>query len=205
MKTYLIMAKAICYHNVARQPKNWVSLLFRQLQCLSVLLVSQFNKPTLWGSSVKLGRSRLPASAWLSWSTSYMLYDGFPISTFIPPFVMGCLWTRFPLRCVPSLTWHATHCTATRGFTQQITQHYLPHLECVTMLGRHKSWIPVATSAKIRCSAEHFETIKLKKIVYFISSKLWVLGFSSHVAAWFLFLKFVFHYLFTYLCLRLQM
>lgn len=59
----------------------------------------EVNKPTLWGSSVKLGRSRLPASAWLSWSTSYMLYDGFPISTFIPPFVMGCLWTRFPLRC----------------------------------------------------------------------------------------------------------
>lgn len=53
---------------------------------------------TLCGSSVKLGRSRLPASAWLSCSTSYMLYDGFPISTFMPPLVMGCLWTRLPLR-----------------------------------------------------------------------------------------------------------
>lgn len=61
-------------------------------------VMSRAPLQTLWGSSVKLGRSRLPASAWLSCSTSYMLYDGFPISTLIPPLVMGCLWTRFPLR-----------------------------------------------------------------------------------------------------------
>lgn len=53
--------------------------------------------PTLWGSRVKLGWRKLPTSTWLSWSTSYMLYDGFPISTFRPPFAMGCLCTRLPL------------------------------------------------------------------------------------------------------------
>lgn len=62
------------------------------------LVISRAPLQTLWGSNVKLGRSRLPASAWLSCSTSYMLYDGFPISTLMPPLVMGCLWTRFPLR-----------------------------------------------------------------------------------------------------------
>lgn len=77
---------------------------------------------TLWGSRVKLGRSRLPASAWLSCSTSYMLYDGFPISTFMPPLVMGCLWTRFPLRSRDSWsTWLLSFTHDIPGFFRQIT------------------------------------------------------------------------------------
>lgn len=77
--------------------------------CWAHVTHTHTHTPTLWGSSVKFGRSRLPASAWLSWSTSYMLYDGFPISTFIPPLVMGCLCTRLPLSRAEHIIINATH------------------------------------------------------------------------------------------------
>lgn len=162
---------------------------------------------------MKLGRSRLPASAWLSWSTSYMLYDGFPISTFIPPFVMGCLWTRFPLRCVEpgiiniirNMQVNMLHSFARYHTTNHIIL-LLAHLEYITLLGRTKKLnYNQGLSAEDRCSAEESEANKL--FIYQAVHSSTKLCSDRLIICWCLeaSLLFRFYYLFTYLCLRLQM
>lgn len=186
------------------------SLLLLLPLCL-VWYVNEFNRPTLWGSSVKLGRSRLPASAWLSWSTSYMLYDGLPISTFIPPLVMGCLWTRFPLRCVEPAIIHMTqhapplhmashnksHNTS-RHTREYITSLCRPRIR-ILMADWVQRWAVLLSTLKtIRTRGNRFVSFTFKTPS---ASSIVCCGAQDPLYNLFLF----FFHLFTYLCLRLQM